>query len=690
MVDSSYGQSIVDSSWPNFQLPPEDNPIGESADPIIPEVAKTFGIPMASSSVDSGALQNIDLKRVPPIDVMRASLLEVLAKTGNLYEYTINENGELLIYRVGGSSSNIDVYYTVRSSGYIPKDVNVMVTGGKKPDKRITKKFFAIIGKDADGSNYTKWDTTALTSNCRAAGFSSSCTITYKDPLMTTGATSYKDGIDNVFELANVFQSIVGWAWNVEIDKTQINSMVNIVHQSQSSVPVCVAGKDFDFTTTSPKDFPDIGVPRKRKYVSTSGNQLNCVEFEDDPEGAESGKPISVDLNKLMKEDLLYKSVRGDLINKFMGLNQVYVVAIPLAICRGLPKPPLNGKENSPSNTVVFISAPDVVNNIYNLKAGIHYIEQYKGNAIANEDASTFLLQFASNTLPNDYGTYGTGVPFYVDKYSSDLIALVGASQSDGGVGYVSKGSLLPINNDGQGLLIKQVWLQVDLDTPCFVINDPRGYAMKIADTLKVSISPIIIESLPPTIAMNGKIIKQDDGFKDNDPTTIQNFEETEMELANNNMKGRTLSLSLASLVEDREVADLSKYLWNILKEDNGINYTHTCSPTSNPKLGDRGPNGYIINTITYSYTDNGSYLITVVEGSKSYGDFAGLSGGIFHKQVEEVNAIGTIVQHVGNHIDYKVAVDGYGTVAAINCYPGVLDIKDRVNVVIHNNAVEA
>jgi hypothetical protein len=673
--------SLQNSGWSAFQTKLRDNSNEVTTEPIISAVARTFGIPLASASSSSGKLENIDLKRVPPLDAMRASLLEQLAKKGKFYEFTINNKGELEVYQVGAGSGSLSIYYTVQSAGHVPSDVNVMVTGGKKQDRRIINDFISIIGESSSG--HTLWDTSALTSNCRVSGFSSSCTVTYEDPLMTTGQSSYKDGIDNVFELENAFQSIVGWAWQVEIDESSSNSMVNIVQQNQSSVPVCVAGNSTESNAAS----PNIGVPRKRTYVSSSGDHLKCMEFEEESENVPQGYPIYVDLNKYMKEDLLYTSVRGSLVNKYMGLNQVYVVAIPLSVCRGLPKPPLNNSSNTADNTVVFVSAPTAVNNIYNLRAGEHYVEQYEQGG---EDTATFALQFASNTMPNDNGTYGTGVSFYVDKYSSDLLSVLDASPTENSIGYVSKGSLLPINNDGQGLLIQQVWLQVSLDTPCFVISDPMGKAVEIASSLRVSISPIVIESVPPTIAMNGKIVKQDDGFKDNDPTTKQDFEDTEMERANNNMIGRTLSLSLASLTDDREVVDLSKNLYDILSSDNGINYTHTCSPTSSPKLGAKGPNGGVINTITYSYTDSGSYLITVVEGPEYYGDFIGLSGGIFHKQVEDVNAIGTIVQNAGNHINYKVAVDGYGTVTAINCYPGVLDIKDRVNVVIHNNAVEA
>jgi hypothetical protein len=662
------------AAWPDFQTIMVNKDEASALKPIISLVCDAFGISCKNGAL-SGTLANIDLKRIDPINAMRASLLERLAISQEFCEFTINSQGILEIYEVGGRHSNLDVYYSVASSGYKPQAVNVMVTGGKPPDRRIIHPFTTIIDDDTS----TVWDTTALSSNCRAPGFSSSCVITYKDPLMTTGKTSYKDGIDNLFELSSPFQSILGWAWSVTIDNNIVNPMVNIVQQSQASVPICVSKEEDDF-------FTDIGIPRKRAYISTTGDMSKCVQFERG-EG-NTGSPLVVNLNDYIKESLLYTSVRNSIINKFMGVNQVYVVAIPLSVCRGLPKPPLINKTNSTENTVVFVSAQTAVNNIYNLRAGEHYIEVYDEDT--EENNTTIKLQFAKNTMINDKGTYGTGVFFYVDKYANDLIQVLNAEFNDDNINYVAQGTLLPINSDGQGLLIKQVWLQVDLDTPCFVINDPKGKADEIAKSLKVSISPIVIESLPPFIAMNGVIISQEDGIADNDPTTKQDFSSTAMEQANQNMIGRTLSLNLASLVSEKDVSNLSKSLFEILQEDSGISYTHTCGPTSSPRLGATGPRGYIINTITYNYTDNGSYLITVVEGPLYFGDFIGMGGGIYNKQVEEVSAVGTIIQQYGNHIDYKVAVDGYGTVIAINCYPGVLDIRDRVNVIIHNNAVEA
>ncbi len=253
----------------------------------------------------------------------------------------------------------------------------------------------------------------------------------------------------------------------------------------------------------------------------------------------------------------------------------------------------------------------------------------------------------------------------------------------------VGKGSILPLENRS-GILIDQLWAQVSLDTSCFIVNDSAGNAKKIAEGLKVEVLGIALHDAPAPIAMNGILIDQEAGLLDNDPTTTQDLEDTPMEVAYAEMSsGRTMSLNFASL-DETKTKTLSKKLYDLLREDTGKVYTHTCGPTETPEIGDRGPNGGIINTIEYAYTDQGTYLINVTEGPKNFGDFAGIDGGMYYKQTEEVTTKGTVIQDKGNHVDYKIRVDGYGDITAINGCAEVIAVRDRVSITMHNNAVES
>jgi hypothetical protein len=656
----------ANTAWPTFQKVDYEFPEDTNAEPIVEAILNTYDIPFRR--VTSGRLLNVDLKRVPPIEAMKASLLELLATKGIFYELRVNSNGYVEVYNVGSESADLDIYYTIKSTGYSPKEVNVLVTGAKPRAKRVLYDFKPIIGADAE---FTIWETTKLTSSCTVPGFSSSVVITYKDPLLSTGKTSYRDGIPNMFELTSPFQNILGWAWNVELD-IETNPYINIIQRNTASVPVLISEDGY------------IGRPRRRKYVSLTGGSADCIPFEEDT-GPHEGEPVIFELP--LVEGLTYESYRGTLVNKFMGINQLFIVGINLRACRGIPKPSTAMNGNSYENTVVFVSTDTVETQILKLSPGVHYIEDYSDSGFI-DGQGIIKIQMANNALYNDKGLYGSNVNFYIDYTSTDLISLLASNVTTTSLGFVGKGNLLPLNGDGTGVLVFQLWAQIDLDTPCFIISDPMGKAKDIADNLTISICPIVLEEEPPPMALNGALIDQTVGIKDNDPTTAQNFDDTPLERAHDQMKGRTLNINLASLDEDATKL-LSKKLYDMLLKDSGISYTHTCGPDSAPEVGTKGPNGKIINTVTYNYSDSGSYLITAVEGDYSFGDFAGIGGGMYKKQVEDMTATGTIIQQLGDHVHFKVRVDGVGNIVAINGYPGVLDIGDKVNVVIHNNAVE-
>ena len=67
------------------------------------------------------------------------------------------------------------------------------------------------------------------------------------------------------------------------------------------------------------------------------------------------------------------------------------------------------------------------------------------------------------------------------------------------------------------------------------------------------------------------------------------------------------------------------------------------------------------INSIVYTYTDQGSYTISVNEGSKLIKSFSG--GGVTGatpKATETVTAQGKVIQSMGNGVNFKVKLDGF------------------------------
>ena len=646
-------------------------------------VLDTFGIPHIVE--DGGSLANIDIKRADAMSVLKASLLEGSADEDTLVEIAVDEFGIAYTYHVGTYISDLDVYYSIPSKTHVSDDVGVMVTGGKPKIKRKVFPWFSIFDEDA-----IIWHAGHLATGCLLEGINSLAVITYKDPLLKTGNASYNNGIPEMFEVESPHESIVGFAWQIVPPEGLMDSKTRIFHQNQASVPVLIGTGGEAVIPPAPSPFklgkggmsPNIGKLVRRKAVVDADNSA-CFVFEGEDRSC-GEEALDIVIPKI--DGLTYKSERGVAVSTLLGVNAVYVVAIDLTACRGIRKPGGDITDDSSENTLTFISSNDALPKVRRLSSGEEYIIIYKPEFDAG-----FCIQFANNSMYNDNAVFGTDVPFYVDVEATELAGLFdgGSGIPDGGLGLVGQGTLLPVKNDGSGLLIKEVWLQLDLDVPCFVINDPNGNASEIAEQLQVYVTAISVIDEPAPIAVNGVLVDMDESIPDNDPTTVQSFFNTSYELAMEEMSaGRTLSINLASL-DKAGVSALSGKLYEILKADNGVIYNHVCGPTSDPSLGAKGPNGGIINEISYDYTDSGSYLISVVEGPVNYGDYVGLSGGLYYKKVETVNATGTIIQDAGNHIYYKVRVDGYGDIMAINSYPGLLDVRDRVNVTIYNNEVE-
>ena len=70
-------------------------------------------------------------------------------------------------------------------------------------------------------------------------------------------------------------------------------------------------------------------------------------------------------------------------------------------------------------------------------------------------------------------------------------------------------------------------------------------------------------------------------------------------------------------------------------------------------------------------------------------GGLSTISAGPIMKQAEEVSARGTVIQDMGNHVYYKVRIDGFGDRIAINCCYNVIRVGDKVQCSVHNNPVE-
>ena len=238
----------------------------------------------------------------------------------------------------------------------------------------------------------------------------------------------------------------------------------------------------------------------------------------------------------------------------------------------------------------------------------------------------------------------------------------------------------------------------VDIQTPCIKIYDPRsaegtfGKAHEIATTLEYKLAALVSVDEPAPVAFNGSSINMEQIQVDHDPTTQQNFQETDFEQAMDQMVGGGgISLTL-SFLDKGGCEKLSSELHDYMNAGNGSVVTYVCGPDSAPKLGGVGfDSNSIINEIVYSYADSNSYTISVSAGPRLVGGFTSVTGGVLSKKVESFPSSGTVVEDLGNHIHFKVLLDGYGSspILAINTAPMIIRVGDKVQCTIYNNAVE-
>lgn len=680
-------QGIENSSWLTFGVPMDNPPEEVELTPVATDILETFNIPYSQPT--GGTLKKIDLKRVSPIATIKASLLELFAESNTaLTEMIVGSDGEVDFYKVGEDIANINPYYTIKSTteGVSADKVGVMITGGKpQPLRKLSKLKDLIGGQATTDKTSIVWDATNLSSSCVSPSVSTVSVVTFKDPhVEKLGKASWNDGVEDLFEPESEFDRIIGYVWSIDPGEN-IPTTANIYPQNQTSIPILISPfiETYQDKPTykigNSEGWPELGTLKVRSKTTEAEGTECWTPIEGDTITCDTDS-LTIDLETygfLVSEEL-----RGTTVNKVNGVSNIFVKGIELGSCRGVAKDSESQKEDTPTsdNVNLFLSMNGHPSHqkVIRLEEGVHYVVAYK-----DDDYSTPCIRFANNAREKDLAKFGSGVDFIMDISEALKGFFTYTTIIPSG-----KGTVLPTGGTG-GILVEQVWAQLDLDTPSFMVNDPTGNANRIAHQLSVKIAAMSVVEKPSPIAINGELVDLSNQTQDNDPTTKQNFEETDFQKKMQQMDhGRTLSLGLASLSEEQTI-NLCKNLYEFLQSDTGITYNHVCPPTDEPEIGSSGPNGGIINSIEYSYTDQGSYTINVTEGPKFFGDFSGISGGIYHKKVENISADGIIIQDAGNHVNYTVRLEGIGDIKAVNGYSGILSVRDKVSVTIYNNEVE-
>jgi hypothetical protein len=648
--------------WPDFggNLTPPDITC-EGTGSLAYRVLRAFDIPCGD--VIGGDLPDLDIKHMDAIQIIKLSLLQESADTGQLYEPIMDATGEVMFKPIGYSGGNVsDIYYEIQTGTYNEECSGVVVVGRDPLAHRREAEWKEIWA----GGTKQIFDAGFLFSSCSNPHYNQYAVIVFDDPHLNS---EYEDGIDNLYEITrdNPYDTITGYAYYMSWPGWESDSTTTVTLSDSAKILI-----EIEEVT--------LGKLRKRPIVDPRwGEEPACFEGTQDSVSAEGGVPIP------LPEAFRFDSVRGTVVDKFTGVVGVYVSGFPIKYLKGKPISNSAAAKENPTgeDTYCEISIDQTYESVFSLDEGKHYVVAY---AEGTEYASPVIV-FADNLRPGD--------PLKIDGENPTHYKVAPnceyAVNTDGLPRTEGDGYILP-TGPSSGFLVNQIFVGVELETPSIIIYNPDGInnkATEIANSLTYQVAPIITVDEPPPIAFNGTLVDQTSAIVDHDPTTTQNFEDTEMEKVLDQMDaggGMTLNLSF---LDENQVVRLSGALYDYMNSGSGVESAYICGPNCQPDLGGLGPNGGVINAINYSYQDSNSYTISVNCGPKLIGGMSQVSGGPSPKATESFSAKGTVIQDEGNNVYFKVRVDGFKDVTAVNMCPKVIRVGDKVNVSIHNNPVE-
>jgi hypothetical protein len=264
----------------------------------------------------------------------------------------------------------------------------------------------------------------------------------------------------------------------------------------------------------------------------------------------------------------------------------------------------------------------------------------------------------------------------------------------------------------GYKVVSGEMCIIVERRRPSIDVYDPSGNAMSIANSIAITYTPIVLVDEPAPIAYASNqtflqsideqsgaggrtipgtgIIDQTDGIRDNDPSTTQDFDESELSILQDNVNGTTIDITLPFLDEQESLQVAQNFLSQ--QSETVTTTSVVLGPDSTPRLGDvftdSSGNTSIINEINYSYQDGSQYLITVTTGPR-YLTAGSFNDSQYQLQTEDVTKEGTIIQDYGDGATYVCRLRGGDEVTALSFVLEDISVGDKCQVRIFNNPVE-
>ena len=688
--------------WPGFAIDSyNSNNYPTPSDSVAYVTLEACGIEHQLNNSDGGKLVGVDIKNLDATSALKMSLMESYAKGGSfLLEPVVNSYGAVELVRVGSTSGNItDIYHRIRTSNYISYENVVKITGQKPRPIRRVGNYLTLT--DSEEYDALIWDTSYMATGCQLKNIKKHATITFKDPHKEY--TDSSDNIASIYEAEWPWERVIGWLYYLDpgiydnsihpdISVDTIKKDLKVFLKSQSSVPILIAGPTETTGRPNPniteENYVNIGTLKRREYNPLMQLEPECFEGL-----TTEAKCSDYTINVNIPENIRFENIRGIRTDKFLGVSRIYVVGQELQICRPYARSSAYVDDEAAqdkSNWDLWIAMNAMEPRYINLDEGTDYAVSYEP-----ENEERICVQFVDNSMFEDIIEYTSPVNYRVfpncEFYNYNDPDGAFSSPNTAGTG-----TILPRYNK-TGILAQQVWAQVDLDIPSLVVIDPYGSADEVAKGVILQMAPIIMKEEPAPIAIDGELLDLTEVFRstDADPTTIQDFENTRYEQLISSMNGKQVIELNMSTLDETETQELSSRLKDIMESDRSkdINISYVCGPACNPQIGGLGNAGGIVNSVSYNYSDGGSYTITVNEGPYIVsGSLSGITGDYYNKATESLQKVeGRVIQDYGNNIIYKVLVDGIGIVEAIlGTAAQIVKEGDKVSVTIHNVPVEA
>jgi hypothetical protein len=609
------------------------------------------GVAVTENAGAGGDLGDLDIKRMDVKTAISMSLMHeyIQSKGRTLYEAVADGDG-IGFVEVGSYAGSIyPIYYSTQTTSYSIDVSDVLVTGGKPLPQVVFGEWINLL---EDAEIYTQQ---TMFNNCRRANFTNHATIVYSDPHMST---EYADGIDNKYNVNSPWEKVIGYAHYKEPPASVLSSPeIKINWGNEASIPIQVGepGNPVmgNIQQIANVDFDALGGP-------------GC--FANTGQAVSSSDGVKIEIPSKWR----YSAIRGVPIDKFLRVSAVYLIGLRIDSLFYAPSA-VDQMFNAPTtNTSVLwasINKPGI--NTFKCEEGRHY-------AIAFQDNVPYIV-FAKDTRDGDPFKYGANTTFKLDPFCR--YALGSGKETE-------TGTIFPTTKS-EGLWVFDIWAVVDVETPSITIFDPNGKAGEIAKAFKYSVSPISVFDLPAPIASaTTGLIGQESMQKDGDPTTVQNFKDTDLEAVMDAMQGSGLSVSW-SFLDEGGVVDAANAIFGLMSSSQ-VETVYTLGPQASPRLCG-GYGGGIINAIRYSYTDQGSYTISITVGPKlTASSLVQVDGGPTVMMTEDFSARGVVIGSNGDNINFKVRIDGYGDRWAVSMCPAIIRNGDSVQCSIHNNPVES